>query len=75
MSRKDYELIAASFAYTIEQIRLRRKDDTAPSVVAASLGRERAVRQAAHDMADRLLIDNPRFDRGRFMRAVDNSEF
>lgn len=58
MTRRDYELIADAID-TLWQI-----DDADPYT----------IEQAAHELADRLATNNPRFDRLRFVYACGVSE-
>lgn len=66
MSRKDYELIAASIARNVKPAReflAHNPDDAAGKAILA------AHTNTAHDLADALRGTNPRFDRSRFIEA------
>lgn len=63
MTRKDYELIAAAIARTVQAHGIGEKS------AKAKQGGDRALRLAATDLAASLAHDNPRFDRGRFLEA------
>lgn len=64
MTRKDFKMIAACFT---EQARLFRAQEHARDdrIKAA----ERALRMVAEAIAEECYLDNPRFDRDRFMAA------
>jgi hypothetical protein len=55
MTHKDYVLIAAALKSSSE--------DGAFSI-------DEMVRNIAHRLAESLALDNPRFDRGRFLKAA-----
>lgn len=58
MTRKDYELIAKALKTQLELSRGFGEEDG-----------EAAVKNIAHDLAEALALDNPRFDRARFLTA------
>lgn len=58
MTRKDYELIAKALKTQIEISRTYGETDG-----------ELAVANIAYDLADALVIENPRFDKNRFFVA------
>jgi hypothetical protein len=57
MTKRDYELIAASLNGTLARA----------NAAGNGVG---MVKEAIADMADRLVGSNPRFDKGRFIRAA-----
>lgn len=66
MTRKDYELIAGAFRaasrhYAQSQFSEISEDDAE--------ARAETLRYTAHQLADRLAENNPRFDRARFIDA------
>lgn len=63
MTRKDYEMIAA----TIREAQVRVAE-TVPSDAEAST-QLRGVRRAAAHLATAFMIDNSRFDTVRFLKA------
>lgn len=68
MTRKDYELIAAAIKSHVD--RLRAPDRSGYAVANAAMGLPlAAVEGTAKSVATALALDNPRFDRQRFMAA------
>ena len=59
MTRKDYILIAGA-------LKAARSSDTLPNLAIYHNG----IDNAAHQLADALGRDNPRFDRERFLKAA-----
>lgn len=62
MTKKDYELIAASIHRTHMACGVGKTE-------AQRLGAANAVSLAAVDLAASLAHDNPRFDKSRFLKA------
>lgn len=60
MTRKDYELIARAFT-------LARP--IAPPTTPVLRAAHGATDALARELGDLLALDNPRFDRGRFLKA------
>ena len=64
MTRKDYQLIAASFVAAhakVDELRHKAHDKSSA---------HEAVDWAALILCDKLAADNPRFDRNRFLHAA-----
>jgi hypothetical protein len=63
MTRKDYELIAASVRRSLQAHGIGNKSTRAVA------GGDKALRLVAVDLAASLEHENPRFDRARFLSA------
>lgn len=67
MSRKDYEALARVIRAQVESLDYEEQDDF------AEYG-DSLLRKIAHDVADVLYQDNPRFNREKFLHAALGGE-
>ena len=61
MTRKDYEKIAKSFFYVRKNMEFLSAEQRQGAMVIS--------RGIAYSLCDSLMLDNPRFDRARFLAA------
>ncbi len=69
MTKKDYQLLSGTIRATLEQINQNAITVGAPDCVAWRLHARAGLHSFAQELVVNLAVDNPRFDRQRFMKA------